>query len=587
MGVRPVRRATLGTSGNVSDGDLGTWFAAEQGAIYDTRAMSATFDTRRYLTNFDSRRAGHILTDVLVVGSGVAGARAAIEAAQHADVLLVCKKEFDESSTSYAQGGIAAPRDPETDPQVHYEDTLRVGCRLNDPQAVRILVGQGADRVRELIEWGIELDRINGELAYTREGGHSVHRIVHAHGDQTGRELVRTLRRRAFDLPRFRVFDHCFLIDLLTIDGACVGAVTYHRQHGHQLLWAKQTILASGGCGQVWRETTNPSVASGDGYAAAFRAGATLQDMEFMQFHPTTLYVAGAGRALISEAVRGEGAYLVDRAGERFMLHHHADGELAPRDLVSRVIHQHLVKTRSNSVFLDVRHLRGFGERFPQITRLCADFEIDVAKDLIPVRPSAHYMVGGVVVDLQGRTGIPHLFACGEVASTGVHGANRMASNSLLEGLVFGKIVGETAGRAAADAGWLPPVGTVISAVPPSARTPLDIPDIRNSLASVMWRNVGIVRGGDRLHETCDILDFWAHYTLDKVFDDIDGWELQNRLTIAKIIALSAVERTESIGVHYRCDAPADAPRPDYHVVIQRRPEGTKTRRAPGSTPQA
>ncbi len=545
--------------------------------------MAGLFDTRRYLTNFDSQRTGNLFTDVLVIGSGVAGARSAIESARHANVILLCKAKFEESSTRYAQGGIAVAlkRDP-ADIQRHIDDTIRVGCGLNRIQAVEQLVREGPARIDELMEWGIEFDRINGGLSLTREGGHSVNRIVHSHGDQTGRELVRVLKNRVTAEPRIRVFENCFLLDLLTLEGQCVGAATFHPRYGHQLVWAKQTILASGGCGQIWRETTNPPTATGDGIAAAFRAGASIADMEFMQFHPTTLYVAGAGRALISEAVRGEGAHLVDRAGNRFMAKYHPDVELAPRDVVSRAIHHHLSETRANCVYLDVRHLAGFAERFPHIARLCEDFQIDVTREPIPVRPSAHYLIGGVSVELDGRTTIDGLIACGEAAASGVHGANRMASNSLLEGLVYGRIAGETAGRLAATS---PPPGTarrgLVSEIPASTSTPLDLADIRNSLASVMWRNLGIVRREDRLRETGEILDFWGRFTMDKTLDDVAGWEIQNKLTVARLIALSALERTESIGVHFRADSKGSPSESLYRVTISRGSVDTTCVRAP------
>lgn len=521
--------------------------------------MGSLFDTRRYLTNFDSIRAGNALTDVLVIGSGVGGARAALEAARFGNVVLVTKGSFTHSATHWAQGGIAAAISPEDSPQRHYDDTVRVGCGLCTPEAVRWLVEEGPQRIEELISWGFAVDRQGAGLALGREGGHSLNRVVHARGDQTGGELAETMERRVRATANIRVFEHCFVIDLMTLEGACVGAVSFHPRHGHQLIWAKQTIVASGGCGQLWRETTNPPVLTGDGLAAAFRAGAALRDLEMMQFHPTTLYVAGAGRALISEAVRGDGAYLLDKSGHRFMAEFHADGELAPRDVVSRAIHSHLLQTRANCVYLDVRHMRGFAERFPNIAQLCRDFQIDVTRDLIPVRPSAHYMVGGIEAGLDGRTNINGLWVCGEAASNGVHGANRMASNSLLEGLVFGKIAGEQAGQRAAGTANSTHVPRVVSQTPQSPRTVLDLPDIRNSLRSVMWRNVGIVRSGDRLSETADILEFWGHYTLDKTFDDVEGWELQNLLTVARLVTHSAQERTESLGVHFRGDAPAAA----------------------------
>lgn len=515
--------------------------------------MTSTFDTRRYLTRFDSRRMGHVVTDVLVVGSGVAGARAAIEAAKSAQVILLCKKEFLESATRYAQGGIAVALGDDDSIQRHFDDTLRVGCGLNRVESVRALVEEARPRLDEAVSWGFRVDRDDGRVALGREGGHSARRIVHARGDQTGRALAESLHAKVRGEPNVRVFEQCFLLDFLTLDGVCCGAVTFHPQHGHQLIWAKRTILATGGCGQIWRETTNPAVATGDGVAAAFRAGARLADLEFMQFHPTTLYVAGAARALISEAVRGEGALLVDRAGNRFMAQYHADGELAPRDVVSRAILSHMRETRSNCVYLDVRRIERFTERFPQISELCENFEIDVRKDRIPVCPSAHYMIGGVLTDLQGRTSLPRLLCCGEAACSGVHGANRMASNSLLEGLVFGARAGSAAGRAAANdhavalrpIAHQPVIGT---------RTELDLVDIRNSLRSVMWRNVGIVREAQRLQETGEILDFWGHYTLDKTLDGAIGWETQNQLSLARLIALAAEARVESLGVHFRSD---------------------------------
>ncbi|MBI3834690.1 MAG: L-aspartate oxidase [Planctomycetes bacterium] len=532
--------------------------------------MANLFDTRRYLTNFDAVHTSHIVTDCLVIGSGVAGARAAVEAANYCHVILLCKGAFTDSNTSFAQGGIAVAKGDPASFETHFEDTMRVGCGLNDPQAVRTLVEEGPSRIAELIEWGIEFDREAGELAYGLEGGHSVHRIVHAHGDETGRELTRILARRVRGTRRLRVFEHCFLIDLLTDDGRCLGAVTYHEEFGHQLIWAKQTVLATGGCGQIWRESTNPPITTGDGLAAAIRAGAILRDMEMMQFHPTTLYVAGAGRALISEAVRGEGAYLIDREGNRFMLGKHHDAELAPRDVVSRAIHEHLAATHSNCAYLDVRHIPNFATRFPGITRLCADFQIDVHRDLIPVRPSAHYLVGGVEVELNGQSSVDRLFCCGEVASNGVHGANRLASNSLLEGLVFGKIVGESAGRLADGARTVPEIAALSSHIADSLRTPLDIVDVNNSLRSLMTRNVGVVRSGERLTETAEILDFWGHYTLDKTFDSPSGWELQNKLTVAKACAASALARTESIGVHFRSDADSHGSASLYHTQIAR-----------------
>ncbi|MCP4247713.1 MAG: L-aspartate oxidase [bacterium] len=520
--------------------------------------MGTLLDTRRHLTDFETSRVGHLLTDVLVVGTGVAGARAAIEAARHGEVIAVAKAAADESNTRMAQGGIAAAMGPDDSPDRHRDDTLRVGCGLGSPAAVDRLVRDGPKRIDELIRFGAVFDLVDGQPARTREGGHSVFRVLHADGDRTGREIARALLVKLRSEPRVRVFENCFLIDLLTTDGRCVGAITFHPQYGHQMIWARQTILAGGGCGRVYRESTNPAVATGDVMAAAYRGGAALADMEMMQFHPTTLYIAGSSRALISEAVRGEGAHLVDRHGHRFMLNRHRDHELAPRDVVSRAIRQQILEVGGPCVYLDVRHLEAaaFAERFPGITRQCAEFGIDVARDLIPVSPGAHYMIGGVVVDLAGRTNLAGLLACGEAACTGVHGANRLASNSLLEGLVFGAIAGTTAGQALADTERVGPALGLENHNPASPRTALDLVDVRNSLRSIMWRNVGIVRTADRLAETVEITEFWGRFVMDKIFNDTEGWETQNMLTLSRLMALAAGRRTESRGVHFRTDVP-------------------------------
>jgi len=472
--------------------------------------------------------------------------------------LLVTKGKLLDSNTAAAQGGIAVVSDPSDSLEAHIADTLTVACSLGDRAAIERIVREGPERIRELIEWGARFDRSGSRLALGREGGHSAARIVHAQGDATGRELARTLSQVARGTHGLRVFEDCFVIDLLTVENRCVGVVTWHRKYGHQMFWARQTILATGGCGQIYRESTNPEIATGDGHAMAWRAGAVLRDMEMVQFHPTTLYIAGASRALISEAVRGEGAYRVNRKGERFMQDYHADAELAPRDVVSRAILIEMVRTGATCMYLDVRHIGAgrFGERFPWISQLCRQFDIDVSRDLIPIRPAAHYMIGGVAVDEHTRTAIPGLLACGEASCTGVHGANRLASNSLLEGLVFGA---EAARQAVADLNneraFYP--AALHNEIAESLRTELDIADVRNSLRSVMWRNVGIERHGDRLAETLEIIEFWGHYVMDKVFDERLEWETQNMLTVARLIAAAAVRRTESRGVHSRTDFPA------------------------------
>lgn len=523
--------------------------------------MHAAYNDRRYLIPFRATLLPQIFTDVLVIGTGVAGLRAAIEAAEcSAEVICLAKGPLDESNTAWAQGGICAVLDEADSFDRHIQNTLDAGAGLCDELVVRHIVEQGPPAIHELIEWGMNLDRDAGDrLLLGREGGHDHPRIVHAHGDATGKELARTLIDVARRDPNIRLFDRCFALDLITENGPgtrCAGAITHHPKFGLQVIWAKATVLASGGAGQCYRETTNAPIATGDGLAMAYRAGAKLADLEFVQFHPTTLYVAGAGRALITEAVRGEGAYLVDRSDHRFMVDEHELAELAPRDIVARSILNRIQATHETNVYLDCRHLdpQRFAERFPSIVALLKKFDIDPATDRIPIHPSAHYMVGGIWADIDGRTSVPGLLACGEAACTGLHGGNRLASNSLLEGLVCGAATGKAACQLIDD-----PIGLpikIISDIPISDRLELDVTDVLQSLRSVMWRNVGILRDGARLNEVAEMFDFWSRYTLDKIFDDRDGWELQNQLTVGALITRAAAWRRESRGCHYRLDTP-------------------------------
>ena len=548
--------------------------------------MFEPLNQRRYLIPFKAARLPQQFTDVLVIGGGVAGLRAAIAAADEAsDVLVLTKDTIDQSNTWYAQGGIAAVLQPADSYQSHVDDTEKGGAGLCDHEAVSAVVKEGPQRVLELLEWGANFDKQAGNphgLAFTREGGHSFARILHAYGDATGKELAQTLIRTVRGRESIRISENSFVIDLLTDEGRCVGVLSLINGRVN-VIWAKRTILASGGAGQLYRETTNPKIATADGHAMAYRAGATLQDMEMVQFHPTTLYVAGSSRALITEAVRGEGAYLVDRDEHRFMPDYHEMAELAPRDVVSRAIVQQIRKTHFTHVFLDVRHLPAheFRERFPQLARLADEFEIDVAKDLIPVHPAAHYMMGGVDADLIGRTSLDGLYAVGEAGCSGLHGANRLGSNSLLEGLTFGARAGADAGRAAREDNLHFPLSLECQ-LAQSTRTELDIVDVKSSLRSVMWRNVGIERTGERLDETREIITFWSRYVMDKVFDPCAlgsaaeaGWELQNMLTVCALITSAAYARTESRGVHFRLDYPA---RDDVHWrlhLLWRRPMET------------
>jgi L-aspartate oxidase len=530
---------------------------------------------RRYLLPFRAARLPQQITDVLVIGGGVAGLRAAISAAERsADVIVLAKDTIEQSNTWYAQGGIAAVLQPPDSVEAHIRDTELVGVGLCDESAVRTVVEEGPQRVIELLRWGAKFDRMpggSGDLALGLEGGHSFARILHACGDATGRELAQTLIQKARSFESIRVIEQSFAIDLLTEDNRCVGVIAMIGGQ-LQVIWARRTILASGGAGQLYRESTNPRIATADGHAMAWRAGAVVKDMEFVQFHPTTLYVAGASRALITEAVRGEGAWLVDRTGHRFMPDYHPDAELAPRDVVARAIVEQIRKTHFTHVFLDVRHQETarFRERFPQLARLADEFDIDLSKDLIPIHPATHYMIGGVDADAHGRTSLQGLYAVGEASCSGLHGANRLASNSLLEGLVYGARAGaHAASEAASDAVKMP--RNLDSTVAPSSRTELDVADVKSSLRSVMWRNVGIERTGDRLAETREIISFWARYVMDKTFGPeigqaaVEGWELQNMLSVAFLITTAAYTRSESRGAHYRLDHPD---RDDVHWRI-------------------
>lgn len=549
--------------------------------------MIEAMTQRRYLIPFRATRLPQQVTDVLVIGGGVAGLRAAIAAAERgAEVILLTKDTIEQSNTWYAQGGIAAVLQPLDSVEAHIRDTELVGVGICDENAVRIVVEEGPKRVLELLSWGANFDKQAGnahDLAFGLEGGHSYARILHAYGDATGRELAQTLINKVRSYEAIRISESSFAIDLVTHESRCVGVLALIHGEVH-IIWARRTILASGGAGQLYRESSNPKIATADGHAMAYRAGATVQDMEMVQFHPTTLYVAGSSRALITEAVRGEGAYLVDKNGYRFMPDYHKDAELAPRDIVSRAIVAQIRKTFFTNVFLDARHLDAvkFKSRFPQLAVLCEQFELDPAKDLIPIHPATHYMIGGVDCDAFGRTSLPGLYAIGEAACSGLHGANRLASNSLLEGLVFGARSGEDAAEEARKNNVRFPQD-LEHRIEPSSRTELDINDVQSSLRSVMWRNVGIERTGDRLAETREIIAFWSRYVMDKVFDPAEispeaavaGWELQNMLTVCYLITSAAYTRTESRGAHYRMDYPD---RDDAHWrlhLLWRRPMET------------
>lgn len=540
----------------------------------------------RYLVPFHPKKLIHYFTDVLIIGGGLAGLRAALGVDPSLSVLAISKEALDLSNSQWAQGGIASVLDPSDRFENHIADTLTAGGALCHDEVVDFVVREAPERVLELMDWGAVFDREAGRLALGREGGHSHHRIVHALGDATGQEIMRALIQKTAELKNLQIWQHCFTLDLLTHEGVCRGVVAWHPQRGKVLIWAKQTILATGGAGQLYRETTNPQVATADGHAMAYRAGAVVRDLEFIQFHPTVLYIAGTSRHLITEAIRGEGAYLVDKSGYRFMQDYDPRLELAPRDVVSQSIVKQMERTSHPNVYLSLAHLDAAKVRlrFPGIAKLCAQFDLDIAVDPIPVRPGAHYMIGGAVVDIHGRTSIPGLWAAGEVTSTGLHGANRLASNSLLEALVYGARAAEGASRAALDMGdglQAYPIASDAAAPPPE---PLDLVDIRNSLRSLMWRNVGIRRNAEKLDEALDQVDQWARYVSPRQFDDPAGWQLQNMLVVSRLVIEAALLRQESRGVHFREDFPTpnDA---TWRVHISQQRGGETTIAPPPAAP--
>jgi len=522
-------------------------------------------------------------TDFLIVGGGIAGTRAALELAQVGAVLALTKGELYESSTEYAQGGIAAALAEDDEVGLHLEDTLRAGDGLCSEKAVQILVSEGPQQIEQLIAWGMRFDREGNKLAFTREGAHSRSRVLHAQGDSTGSEILRALMAKARSRRSIRFQPHSFVVDLLVEDRRVCG-VTFLEEKTSTLrtVRAKAVLLATGGLGQVYKETTNPEVATGDGAAMAYRAGALCSDMEFVQFHPTALYVKRAPRFLLSEALRGEGACLRNVLLERFMPRYHEAAELAPRDIVSRAIVMEMQKTESECVYLDMTELDAalVKKRFPRIYSTCLNYNIDITADLVPIRPAAHYAMGGVATDLHGATTLRGLYAAGEVASTGVHGANRLASNSLLEGLVFGA-------RAAAAMieqrrGFKPPSpcntpgshpGHSVRREEPRscAGDPVRIAAQKcvDEVRSVLWTNVGIIRNGK---ETCEALRRLNSLQLDcQSTPSSQFHEARNILEVGRIITQCALARQESRGAHYRSDFPLkDEAAPAKHSFVSK-----------------
>lgn len=511
-----------------------------------------------YLVDFNLAALPVETADYIVVGSGIAGLYTAIKAAARGKVILLTKKGLGDTNTDHAQGGIAAVFDQEEDsPELHKADTLAAGAGLCDLEAVEVLVNEGPERVKELIAMGADFDRTEGgHISLTREGAHSRRRILHARGDATGEEIQRTLTRQVKEEDRIVLRENHFVIDLLTWDGRCQGVLAYDEQDRLCCFLGKFIVLATGGGGRLYRNTTNPEVATGDGIAIAYRAGAAVMDMEFVQFHPTALMAPGAGFFLVSEAVRGEGAYLRNHKGERFMIHYHPLAELAPRDVVARAIVQELNKSGEDHVFLDLRHLvpERVRQRFPKITATCRRFGLDLATDLIPVAPAAHYFMGGIKTDIDGATTLPGLFACGETACVGVHGANRLASNSLLDGLVFGgRIVGATADQL--EQIQLPEQLPALVYQRQSKKTISDVGQLVAELQETMWQQVGLVRSAEGLNIAIEKIEAGKR-ELQGPLQGREACEAANMYWTAELVARAALLRTESRGGHFRSDYP-------------------------------
>lgn len=489
---------------------------------------------------------------VVVVGTGIAGLITAYRVSAHHEVVLVTKAELAESNTKYAQGGVAVAMFPDDSPASHAADTLVAGAGLCDPVAVDVLCGEGPQRVRELIELGVAFDRVGGELARGHEAAHSARRVIHAGGDATGLAIEVALLRAVKNIA-VEVHEHTFMRELLTEDGPdgrrVVGISAIGPDGMGRDIPADIVVLASGGAGQLYSHTTNPTVTTGDGVAAAWRAGAVLADVEFYQFHPTSLAVPG--NPLVSEAVRGDGAVLLDENGQRFMFDVHPDGELAPRDVVARGIARQMAKQGGRPVMLDATALGAeyLQERFPGISRVTRENGYDWAVEPVPVTPAAHYWMGGIRTDVDGRTSLPGLFAVGEAACTGVHGANRLASNSLLESLVFAWRAADAINAGDVDA---PAAGRRSSLTTVAPAVDGLVPVTRHQLQELMWTHAGLERDLERLREAQELLSTWYADG-----DTVEAGEVRNLLDIARLVVHAAIVREESRGAHDRTDFPA------------------------------
>ncbi len=503
-----------------------------------------------------------LVTDFIVIGSGVAGLRASIAlAASGANVTVLTKDKASESNTEYAQGGVAVVLSDDDTAELHEEDTLIAGAGLCDLAAVETLVAEGTKYIKELIDWGIEFDREGGKLAFTQEAAHSRRRILHAHGDSTGREIVRSLIARAAQETRINLLPFANTESLIVEGGRCTGVRFLDPiLRAPREIRAQAVVLCTGGAGQLYQHTTNPPVATGDGMAMAYFAGAEMADMEFVQFHPTALSLENAPRFLLSEAMRGEGGVLRNLQGERFMGRYDERLELAPRDIVSRSIVAEMRRTGSRHVLLDMTALDVdfLRERFPKIYETCKIYGLDIASDLLPVSPASHYCMGGIRTDLHGRSAVPGLYAAGEVSCTGVHGANRLASNSLLEGLVFGARAGEAAAADGSRPAGNPEPSNLTSLAARDPGSPISTA-VRKRVKRVMWERVGILRDRDSLRRAIREFEQIASANLST--------SSRNFVTLGMLVAKAALWREESRGGHFRTDFPEPADKWRVHSV--------------------
>ena len=509
--------------------------------------------------------------DYIIVGSGIAGLYIALLAIERGSTLILTKGNIDDCNTKYAQGGIAVAMDKDDSPELHFKDTVAAGDGLCDAETVRILTDEAADCIADLINFGVPFDTLDGEINLTREAAHSVPRVMHAGGDATGEHIEVTLSRQVRSAP-INVLENCLAGEILAQNGRVLGVRALDCRTGSvEEYHCRFLILATGGAGKLFKYTTNSDVVTGDGIALAFEAGAEISDMEFFQFHPTVLRLPGVAPFLISEAVRGEGGILKNVEGHRFMPNYAAEAELATRDIVARSIVYEMKKTHSDRVFLDVTHLpsRLITTRFPHIYRFCRDHGLDITKGLIPVAPAAHYLMGGVKVNIWGETNIPGLFAAGETACTGVHGANRLASNSLLESVVFSKRVMQRIEMTAPPRHREERSDEAISYCLPRREVLPKVPRLNlPNLQSLMWDKVGIIRSGKSLKEAAGILATWE--SLLSQPSDRPSYELNNLVLCARLVTEAALLRKESRGAHFRTDFPKASPEWQRHIVFRK-----------------